>query len=217
MAGSLEIRLFNFIRRLHQEIVDMKPEDGFSSPRDLELVTEVNKKSAVFDKLQEAMRIYNPNFKYEPKDEGQEDFSIGVHLDKFWMKEKVGYGINCKQDYINVWDKIKYVKIIEELLVSHEFNFNINVDINKVMPDLLSYIKDQKLSFINLYSFKLTKINNSLYLPSTITYDEVRNLFLHCSYLDIEPLKDLLKDYSLLVNTKKSLMDKKRFIFKIGV
>ncbi len=76
MAGSLEIRLFNLIRELHQEIADMKPEGGFSSPRDLELVTEVNKKSAVFDKLQEAMRIYNPDFKYEPKQESKKDLFL---------------------------------------------------------------------------------------------------------------------------------------------
>ena len=69
MAGSLEIRLFNFIKELHKEIVDMKPEGGFSSPRDYELVTEVNKKAAILDKLQEAMRVYNPDFEYEPKEE----------------------------------------------------------------------------------------------------------------------------------------------------
>lgn len=29
MAGSLEIRLFNFIRDLHREILDMKSEGGY--------------------------------------------------------------------------------------------------------------------------------------------------------------------------------------------
>lgn len=93
MAGSLEIRLFNFIKELHQEIVDMKPEGGFSSPRDLELVNEVNKKSAVFDKLQEAMQIYNPDFEYEPKQESKNDFNLATEITEIKIRKGVKYGI----------------------------------------------------------------------------------------------------------------------------
>lgn len=59
---ELEIRLNIFLEELYQEIKDMRPPDGFNSPRDIELVTEVNKKSAVLDKVQEAMHIYNPAY-----------------------------------------------------------------------------------------------------------------------------------------------------------
>ena len=93
MAGSLEIRLFNFIKELHQEIVNMKPEGGFSSPRDLELVNEVNKKSAVFDKLQEAMQIYNPDFEYEPKQESKNDFNLATEITEIKIRKGVKYGI----------------------------------------------------------------------------------------------------------------------------
>ena len=58
----LEIDLYNIIHNLHKEIKSIKPPEGFSSPRDIKLVTEVNIKSAILDKLQEAMQIINPNF-----------------------------------------------------------------------------------------------------------------------------------------------------------
>lgn len=56
----IEIELHNLIKELYQEIKDMKPADGFSSPRDLDLVNEVNIKNTVLDKLQDAMRVLNP-------------------------------------------------------------------------------------------------------------------------------------------------------------
>jgi len=59
---ELEINLFNLIKELHQDIISMTPTGGFSSPRDIELVTQVNIKNAILNKLQEAMQIINPNF-----------------------------------------------------------------------------------------------------------------------------------------------------------
>ena len=59
---KLEIKLYNAISELFQEIKDMHPADGLHSPRDLQLVKEINKKAAIMDKMQEAMRIINPHF-----------------------------------------------------------------------------------------------------------------------------------------------------------
>ena len=59
---QLEQKLYKLIKETYTEISDMSPEDGFSSPRDLELVTEVNKKGAILNHLQEAMRVINPQF-----------------------------------------------------------------------------------------------------------------------------------------------------------
>jgi len=59
---ELEIKLYNSIVELFEDIKDMTPEDGFSSPRDIELVTEVNKKAAILDYMQDAMRVINPGF-----------------------------------------------------------------------------------------------------------------------------------------------------------
>ena len=58
----LERKLYIQIKELYQEIQDMVPVGGFSSPRDLALVTEQNKKAAIMDHLQDAMRVINPNF-----------------------------------------------------------------------------------------------------------------------------------------------------------
>ena len=58
----METRLFDLIKDLFEEIKSMTPTDGFSSPRDIELLKEVNMKSAVLDNLQDAMRIINPDF-----------------------------------------------------------------------------------------------------------------------------------------------------------
>ena len=58
----IETRLYHFIKELYEEIKAMKPADGFSSPRDIELVKLVNQKAAIMDELQNAMRIINPNF-----------------------------------------------------------------------------------------------------------------------------------------------------------
>lgn len=59
---ELEAKLFNMIKELYNEIVEMKPKDGFCSPRDFGLVADVNKKTAILDNLQDAMRIINPQF-----------------------------------------------------------------------------------------------------------------------------------------------------------
>ena len=59
---DIEIKLYYMIKELYREIGEMTPEDGFSSPRDLELAKQVNIKSAILDKLQEGMRVINPNF-----------------------------------------------------------------------------------------------------------------------------------------------------------
>ena len=58
----METKLYQLIKELHQEIIDMHPEDGLSSPRDLALVTEINIKSAMLDHMQDAMRVLNPAF-----------------------------------------------------------------------------------------------------------------------------------------------------------
>jgi hypothetical protein len=59
---TLEQKLHKLIKETFQEIKDMKPEDGFSSPRDIDLVTEVNKKSAILNHIQDAMRVINPEY-----------------------------------------------------------------------------------------------------------------------------------------------------------
>jgi hypothetical protein len=59
---DIEQKLYQLIKELYEEIKAMTPADGFSSPRDLELVTEVNRKGAILSNLQEAMRVINPGF-----------------------------------------------------------------------------------------------------------------------------------------------------------
>jgi len=59
---STEIILYNLIGALYEEIKDMYHKGGLSSPRDLQLVTEINKKSAILRHLQNAMRVINPQF-----------------------------------------------------------------------------------------------------------------------------------------------------------
>jgi len=59
----MEAKLYILIKELYLELMSLKPKDGFSSPRDLQLVTEFNKKAAILDHLEEAMRVINPNFK----------------------------------------------------------------------------------------------------------------------------------------------------------
>ncbi len=58
-----ETQLNNMIKDLFQEIKSMRPEDGFTSPRDLKLVNDINKKKAFMDKLQAAMRLFNQDYK----------------------------------------------------------------------------------------------------------------------------------------------------------
>ena len=59
---QLEIQLHKTIKTLLQEIKDMCPEDGLSSPRDTLLAKLINKKIAVLDHLQDAMRVYNSDY-----------------------------------------------------------------------------------------------------------------------------------------------------------
>lgn len=63
--SGIEARLFLFIKSLHEDIKSMTPEDGFNSPRDYELVTQVNAKAAVLRHLENAMQVINPEFKYK--------------------------------------------------------------------------------------------------------------------------------------------------------
>lgn len=64
---TLERKLYIQIKELYQEIQDMVPEDGFSSPRDLALVADQNKKAAIMGHLQDAMRVINPGFEIREK------------------------------------------------------------------------------------------------------------------------------------------------------
>ena len=59
---EIEIELYHFIKDLFQEIKDMYPQDWLNSPRDLELVNEINKKAAIMDHMQDAMRVINQGF-----------------------------------------------------------------------------------------------------------------------------------------------------------
>lgn len=59
---KIEIKLHQFIKDLYQEIKDMHPKDGLSSPRDIELAKEINKKAAIMDNVQKAMRVINPHY-----------------------------------------------------------------------------------------------------------------------------------------------------------
>ena len=59
---EIEAELYQSINNLFQEIKAMHPKDGLTSPRDLKLVTEINKKAAIMDHIQDAVRIINPDF-----------------------------------------------------------------------------------------------------------------------------------------------------------
>jgi hypothetical protein len=59
---EIEAELYQSINAIFQEIKAMHPKDGLSSPRDLKLVTEINKKAAIMDYMQDAMRVINPGF-----------------------------------------------------------------------------------------------------------------------------------------------------------
>lgn len=58
----LETKLHNFIGSLFEEIKAMHPSDGLHSPRDIELVREINKKVAIMDHMQNAMRVINKDY-----------------------------------------------------------------------------------------------------------------------------------------------------------
>lgn len=59
---EIEIELYHFIKDLFQEIKDMHPVGGLNSPRDIKLAKEINKKAAIMDHMQDAMRVINPGF-----------------------------------------------------------------------------------------------------------------------------------------------------------
>ena len=59
---EIEIELYHFIKDLFQEIKAMHPQDGLNSPRDIELAKEINKKAAIMDYMQDAMRVINQGF-----------------------------------------------------------------------------------------------------------------------------------------------------------
>lgn len=59
---KLEIKLDSIIEETYQLLKDMHPEDGLSSPRDIELVKEINKVNASLEHMQNAMRVFNPNY-----------------------------------------------------------------------------------------------------------------------------------------------------------
>jgi len=58
----IESRLNSIINALCAEIVLIHPSNGLSSPRDIKLVAEINKKTAILNHLQDAMRVINPGF-----------------------------------------------------------------------------------------------------------------------------------------------------------
>lgn len=79
----LERKLYVFIKELHKEIIDMKPSDGFQSPRDIDLVCKVNKKSAILDHMQKAMNVINSDFDINEK--VISDKYLGIEFyDKFY-------------------------------------------------------------------------------------------------------------------------------------
>ena len=59
------IDLHSMILNLKEEIRGMTPEDGFNSPRDYNLVTEINIKSSILEKWIDAMKERHPDYKLE--------------------------------------------------------------------------------------------------------------------------------------------------------
>ena len=60
-----DIDLHSAILNLKEEIKSMTPEDGFNSPRDYNLVTEINIKSSILEKWIDAMKERHPDYKLE--------------------------------------------------------------------------------------------------------------------------------------------------------
>ena len=60
-----DIDLHSMILNLKEEIRGMTPEDGFNSPRDYNLVKDVNIKSSILEKWIDAMKERHPNYKLE--------------------------------------------------------------------------------------------------------------------------------------------------------
>ncbi len=59
---EIEARLNVFIEELFQHLKDLHPKDGLSSPRDIQLAHEINKKARIMDHMQDAMRVINPHY-----------------------------------------------------------------------------------------------------------------------------------------------------------
>lgn len=60
-----DIDLHSMILNLKEEIIGMTPEDGFNSPRDYDLVKEINSKSSILDKWIDVMKARHPDYKLE--------------------------------------------------------------------------------------------------------------------------------------------------------
>lgn len=60
-----DIDLHSMILNLKEEIRGMTPEDGFNSPRDYDLVKEINSKSSILDKWIDVMKERHPDYKLE--------------------------------------------------------------------------------------------------------------------------------------------------------
>jgi hypothetical protein len=60
-----DIDLHSAILNLKEEIKSMTPEDGFNSPRDYNLVKDVNIKSSILEKWIDAMKERHPDYKLE--------------------------------------------------------------------------------------------------------------------------------------------------------
>ena len=60
-----DIDLHSAILNLKAEIKSMTPEDGFNSPRDYNLVKDVNIKSSILEKWIDAMKERPPDYKLE--------------------------------------------------------------------------------------------------------------------------------------------------------
>lgn len=59
---QLEIKLNFLIEETYQLLKDMHPEDGLTSPRDLELAKKINKVNTSLEHMQQAMRVFNPDY-----------------------------------------------------------------------------------------------------------------------------------------------------------
>lgn len=59
---QLEIKLNGMIEETYQLLKDLHPQDGLTSPRDIELTKEINKVNASLEHMQNAMRVFNPNY-----------------------------------------------------------------------------------------------------------------------------------------------------------
>ena len=198
MAGSLEIRLFNLIRELHQEIVDMKPEGGFSNPKDLELMMELIKKSAVLETLEKAMRIYNPYFKDELKQESKKDFSKNPRFDPYWMLKKIDRDNSFEQDYINIWSKVENAHCLEELMVNQEFSFNSNTDIKSMEINNFIIINNFQ-DLLNEYRYIHNENNDYNKLIPTI-HEEIRKVLLRSRNIKSFTLSEYVDKNAIEIN-----------------